>query len=343
VIRLSESDEQARTGLLFTGAPALPEMVRLAQRAEAQGFESIWVAETRMTRDAFTPAAAIAQATERVRIGTGIVNVYTRNPVVLAISFLGLHELAPGRILLGLGTGSPRVLAPQGIPFHKPLTRLKEYCAVIPPLMRGEAVSYEGSAVTLIDAKIEDVLSTDGEALRADMPLFLAATGPKAMKYAGSVADGMLMNVCLSTSYVADKLELLEAGAREAGRSLDDIEVAMGILACPNEDEEAGRDAARRFIALYLGTMPNIAKETGLPERTITDVANALWGDGLDAATQLVPEEAIDLLAAAGTPEQCRKRLDEYRAAGIDTVVLAPVEGTIETAIELLSPAAPAR
>ncbi|MDX6685333.1 MAG: 5,10-methylenetetrahydromethanopterin reductase, partial [Baekduia sp.] len=81
----------------------------------------------------------------------------------------------------------------------------------------------------------------------------------------------------------------------------------------------------------------------GLPQRTIDDVANALWGDGLDAATQLVPEAAIDLLAAAGTPEQCRKRLDEYRAAGIDTVVLAPVEGTIETAIELLSPAAPAR
>ncbi|MCW2998883.1 MAG: class flavin-dependent oxidoreductase [Solirubrobacterales bacterium] len=334
------SNDAARTGLLFTGAPAVPEMVRLAQRAEEQGFESIWVAETRMTRDAFTPAAAIAQATERIRIGTGIVNVYTRNPVVLAISFLGLHELAPGRILLGLGAGSPRVLAPQGIEFHKPLTRLREYCEVIPPLMRGEAVSYEGSAVTLRDAKIEDVLSSDGKALRADMPLYLAATGPKAMRYAGSVADGMLMNVCLSTSYVEAKLELLEQGARDAGRSLDDIEIAMAVLSCPNEDEEAGREAARRFIALYLGTMPNIAKETGLSDRVIEDVGNALFGEGLDAATRLVPEEAVDLLAAAGTPEQCQRRLDEYRAAGIDLVVLAPVEGAIGTAIDLLSPAA---
>lgn len=337
---MSSSDDAARTGLLFAGSPALPEMVRLAQRAEEQGFDSVWVAETRMTRDAFTPAAAIAQATERIRIGTGIVNVYTRNPVVLAISFLGLHELGPGRILLGLGTGSPRVLAPQGIPFHKPLTRLREYCDVIPPLMRGETVSYEGSAVNLIDAKIEDVLSSDGEALRAAMPLYLAATGPKAMKYAGTVADGMLMNVCLSTSYVEAKLELLEAGAREAGRSLDDIEIAMAVLSCPNADEEAGRADARRFIALYLGTMPNIAKETGLPESTINDVANALWDEGLGAATRLVPEEAIDVLAAAGTPEQCRRRLDEYRAAGIDLVVLAPVEGAIAPAIELLSPVA---
>lgn len=337
---MGTTDSEPRTGLLFTGAPAVPEMVRLAQRAEQKGFESIWVAETRMTRDAFVPAAAIAQATEHVRIGTGIVNVYTRNPVTLAISFLSLNELAPGRTLLGLGAGSPRVLAPQGIPFHKPLTRLREYCDVIPRLMCGETVSYDGAAVKLDEAKIEDVLSTGGQGLLAQMPLYLAATGPKAVRYAGTVADGILMNVCLSTAYVADKLELLEAGANEAGRSLADIEVAMGILSCPNEDEEAGRADARRFIALYLGTMPNIAKETGLDRRTIEDVANTLAGEGLDAAEKLVPEGAIDTLAAAGTPEQCRKRLNEYRTAGIDLTVLAPVEGTLEAAIDLLSPTA---
>ncbi|MCW3011350.1 MAG: class flavin-dependent oxidoreductase [Solirubrobacterales bacterium] len=337
---MATSDSEHRMGVLFVGAPAVPEMVRLAQRAEQQGFESVWVAETRMTRDAFVPAAAIAQATKHVRIGTGIVNVYTRNPVALAISFLSLNELAPGRTIVGLGAGSPRVLAPQGIPFHKPLTRLREYCEVIPRLMRGETVSYDGHAVTLDEARIEDVLSTHGRGLHAEMPLYLAATGPKAMRYAGSVADGMLMNVCLSTTYVADKLELLEAGARDAGRSLADIEVAMGILSCPNVDEELGRADARRFIALYLGTMPNIAKETGLPQRTLDDVGNALFGEGLEAAVKLVPEEAIDTLAVAGTPEQCRKRLDEYRAAGIDVPVLAPVEGAMEAAIDFLSPVA---
>ncbi|QEC46114.1 LLM class flavin-dependent oxidoreductase [Baekduia soli] len=327
-------------GLLFTGAPAIPEMVALARQAEDRGFDSIWIAETRMTRDAFVPAAAIAQVTERVRIGTGIVNVYTRNPVVLAISFLGLDELAPGRILAGLGTGSPRVLAPQGVPFHRPLTRLREYCEVLPPLMRGEPVSYDGTTVTLDGARIEDVLAAGAGTARAELPLWLAATGPKAMRYAGGVADGMLMNVCLPTTYVESRLELLEAGARDAGRTLDDVEVAMAVLTCADDDEQAARDAARRFIGLYLGAMPNIAQETGLPQRVLDDVGNALAGEGLEAAARLVPEEAIDLLAAAGTPEQCRRRLDAYREAGIDLVVLTPLEGTIGPTIDLMAPVA---
>ena len=120
-----------RTGLLFLGAPAVPEMVALAQRAERAGYESVWVAETRLTRDAIAPVAAIALGTERLRVATGIVNVYTRNPVLLALTFATLDELAPGRIVMGLGAGSPRVLAPQGVEFDRPLTRLREYCEVI--------------------------------------------------------------------------------------------------------------------------------------------------------------------------------------------------------------------
>jgi 5,10-methylenetetrahydromethanopterin reductase len=332
-----------RMGLLFTGVPAIPEMVSLAQRAEAAGFESIWIAETRLTRDAFVPAAAIAQATERVRIGTGIVNVYTRNPVVLAISFLGLQELAPGRILMGLGTGSPGVLAPQGHDFKRPLTRLKEYCDVIPRLMRGEEVTFEGDAVNLQGAHVEDILAVGDDGLRAEVPLWLAATGPKAMRYAGAVADGMLMNVCLTTDYVKEKLALLREGAEEAGRSLDDIEIAMGILACPHEDSKTGKDNARRFIAVYLSVMPNIARETGLPDELLEQVSQTFFSEGLEAAARHIPDEVVDAIAAAGTPEECNARLDEYRAAGIDLPVLAPVEGLIETTIDLLAPAAAAR
>ena len=106
-------------------------------------------------------------------MASGIVNTYTRNPVVLAISFLGLEELAPGRIVMGLGTGSPTVLAPQGVPFVKPLTRLKEYCSVLPPLMRGEEVTFDGEFVTLAGARIEDLLMPEAGGPRPDL---LAAT-----------------------------------------------------------------------------------------------------------------------------------------------------------------------
>jgi 5,10-methylenetetrahydromethanopterin reductase len=325
----------SRCGLLLAGAPAVPEMVSIAQRAEAAGFESIWVAETRLTRDAFVPMAAIAQATGTLRVASGIVNVYTRNPVVLAISFLGLEELAPGRIVLGLGTGSPTVLAPQGVSFERPLTRLREYCDVLGPLMRGEPVSYAGRYVTLDGARIEDLLQPDGGGPRPDMPLAIGATGPKALRYAGSVADVVLMNVCLPTEYVSSRLELVEAGAREAGRTLAEIEIGMGILVSPHPDGDEGRERARQFIALYLSAMPNIAKETG---EHVDAIRDAFGAEGLPAAARLVSDEMVDRLAAAGTPDECRARLDAYRAAGVQTIVMTPVPGAMDAVLDTLRP-----
>src|SRR5436190_5791459 len=255
----------SRTGLLFLGAPRVPEMVALARRAENSGFESVWVAETRLTRDAVTSVTAIALATERLRVGTGIVNVYTRNPVLLALTFATLDELAPGRIVMGLGAGSPLVLAPQGIPFHRPLTRLREYCDVIPRLLAGEAVTYSGQYVRLDAARIEDVLArSGGVGPRAGIPLYLAATGPRAVQFAGEVADGVLLNVCLPVRYARERKERLAAAARRAGRTSSSIEIAMCIVVSPHEDPRQGRDAARRFIAVYLSMFPNVARETGL-------------------------------------------------------------------------------
>ena len=236
-----------RLGLAFAGAPAVPEMVRLARRAEQQGFDSVWMAETRMTRDAIAPVAAMAAATERIKVGTGIVNVYTRGPVVIAVSFVTLEEIAPGRILMGLGAGSPLVLAPQGVAFEKPLTRLREYAEVVPRLVRGEEITYAGETIRLDGARIEDILSSDGGAASpaGRLPLYLGVTGVRATELAGEVADGVLMNVCLPTAYVETRLELLERGARRAGRSLDDLDVAMIVLCSPDEDSTTGKDRAR--------------------------------------------------------------------------------------------------
>lgn len=327
-----------RTGLLFLGAPAVPEMVSLSRRAEATGFESAWVAETRLTRDAITPAAAIALQTERLRVGTAIVNVYTRNPVLLALTFATLDELAPGRIVMGLGAGSPLVLAPQGISFHRPLTRLREYCDVIPSLLSGEAVTYRGDSVHLDAARIEDVLARDGGlGPRGRIPLYLAATGPRAVEYAGEVADGVLLNVCLPTAYVRERSERLAAAARRAGRAPSRIEVAMCIVVSPHADARRGRDAARRFIAVYLSMFPNVARETGLEPEFVTALSEAFAAGGVEAAAPVVGDEVVDLLSASGSVEDCRRRLEDYRQAGIDLPILAPVEGALELTIDSLA------
>jgi 5,10-methylenetetrahydromethanopterin reductase len=328
----------ARTGLLFLGAPTVPEMVSLARRAEKAGFDSVWVAETRLTRDAVTPVAAIALGTERLRVGTGIVNVYTRGAVLLALTFATLDELAPGRVVMGLGAGSPLVLAPQGITFDRPLTRLREYCEVIPRLIAGEAVSFRGQTVDLREARIEDVLSRDGGAgPRARIPLYLAATGPRAVEYAGEVADGIILNVCLPTGYVRERRERIAVAAQRAGRSAADIDVGMCIVTSPHRDAGAGRDAARRFLAVYLSMFPNVARETGLDPALVEKLRSTFADGGVDQAAPLIGDEVVELLTAAGSVEDCRRRLDEYRAAGVSLPILAPVEGALELTIESLS------
>ena len=251
-----------RLGLLFVGAPRVPEMVRLAGRAEENGFESVWMAETRMTRDGFVPLAAIASATDQIGLATGIVNVYTRGPVVLAVSFASLAELAPGRVTVGLGAGSPLVLAPQGVAWERPVTRLREYVDVLRPLLRGEEVSYDGEAVHLTGARIEDALGEGGIGAGSELPLYLGVTGRRAVELAGATADGVLLNIGLPTSYVGRALGWLAAGAALAGRDSADIDVSMVVLVSPDEDSAQGKARALRFVALYLSLFPNIARET---------------------------------------------------------------------------------
>lgn len=327
----------ARVGLFFNGGPTA-STIEFAVRAEERGFDAVWIAETRLTRDAIVPIAAVAAATKTVRLGTGIVPVYTRGAALLAITFLNLEELAPGRIMMGLGTGSPKVLAQQGYDVDTPLTRLREYCEVIPRLIRGEEVSYEGKEVRLNGARVEDVLSeAEIAGPRKRIPLWLGVTGPKALEYAGEVADGILMNACLPPGYVRRRAELIERGARRSGRAVDEIELAMVILVSPDADSAAGKRRAARFIALYLSLFPNIARESGVSESDVASIRETFHARGLEAAAEQVGDEVVDMLAAAGTVEECRKRLDEYRAAGVQLPVLLPVEGAMDLTIAALA------
>ena len=324
----------SRLGLIFAGAPAVPEMVEISRRAEERGFDSVWVAETRMTRDGLVPAAAIASATSRIAVGTGIVPVFTREPMVLAISFRALAEIAPGRIRMGIGTGSPRILEMQGIAFDRPLTRLREYAEVLPRLVRGEPVTYAGESFVLADARIEDVLADESTPVEP-LPLWLGVTQPRALQLAGSVADGVLLNVCLGTDYVRSRLPLVRDAARASGRDPDRIDVGMGIVCSPDGDGDLGRARARAFVALYLSLFPNVARETGLDDDFVADVRTAFGQHGLDAAVARMGSDPVERLAAAGTPTQVRDRLDAYRDAGVALPVLVPVEGALKAVLAL--------
>ena len=328
-----------RTGLLFLGAPAVPEMVALAQRAERAGYDSVWVAETRLTRDAVAPVAAIALGTERLKVGTGIVNVYTRNPVLLALTFATLDELAPGRIVMGLGAGSPRVLAPQGVEFARPLTRLREYCEVIPRLIAGEEVTYHGAVVNLEGARIEDVLARDGGAGRRHADPAVPGCDRPSRRRVRRRGRRRRAAERVSPARLRGRAPRPDAGRgapggpdRRTGRDRD----VRGRLAARRRT-----DGARRRAPVRRG-VPVAVPQRGPRDRVGRGLRASTCGacsaeGGVDAAAPLVGDDVVNLLTAAGTVEDCRRRLDEYRAAGVELPVLAPVDGALELTIDALA------
>ena len=297
-----------KTAFAFLGAPNTPTIVDLAARAEQQGFESLWMAETRIARDGFVPLAAIATATQLARLGTAIVNVYTRGPVVTALSFATLEELAPGRIVIGLGAGSLNILAAQGVTMHKPITRLREYVMAIRALLAGERVSFSGETFKLQDAALE-VIPTN------PLPVYLGVTGPRALETAGEIADGVILNGFMPVDYVTRALERISNGMARSGNKQP--EIAGAIVVSVNADGDTAREAVRPLIATYLTGFPNIARETGVA----TDVLNAIKTDGASA----VPNSVVNHVVIAGTPEECRQRLDTHRQAGVELPILCAI------------------
>jgi 5,10-methylenetetrahydromethanopterin reductase len=323
-----------RLGFGFLGAPAVPEMAMLAQRAEALGYESIWVAETRLTRDAITPAAAIAASTTRILIATGCINVFTRGAVLVGITFLSLDELSGGRMILGIAAGSPLVLQAQGYAFEQPLERLREYVEVIRELLARGRLTYQGRTLQIPGAMLEV------EPPRARIPVYLGVTGPRALELAGEIADGVLLNGFMPVSYVRRARERLAAGERRAARRPERVDVAGAIVASMDADRKVARDRVRGFLATYLTRFPNLARETGLEPVYLERLRYAIADGGVEAGSRLVTDEVIDLLVVAGSPEECHARIAAYRDAGLGLPVIFAVGPNQRETLEVFAPSA---
>ena len=319
-----------RIGLGLLGGPVVPRMVDLARLAEQCGFESVWVAETRLTRDGMVPCAAIAMATSKIKIATGIVNVYTRGAVLTATSFVGLDEVSQERIIMGLGPGSPLVLKPQGYEFDKPITRLRETIDVIQALLRGEEVTYSGRTISVNSAKLEELPP------RSHIPLYLGVTGPKALELAGEKADGVMLNAFLPTSYIARALARIDAGANREKRSVQDIDIAGAIVVSLDQDASVAKARAKPFIAMYLSLFPNLAQETDLAEELISEIRSVFTVKGGEQAAELVDDAVVDMLTASGTVADVKARMSQYRAAGLQLPIIFPLGDSIDEVIKAL-------
>src|SRR6266480_2455164 len=205
------------------------------REAEAAGFEAVWQAESRLVREATVPMAAFAAVTDRIRIGSGVVNNWTRNVGLLAATFSTLDDLAPGRILLGIGAWWDPLASKVGITRSKPLQAMRETVEVSRRLLAMERVTYHGEFVDVEDIQIDIV---HGDRSPKDVPIYIGATGMKMMELAGEIADGVVLNYMVSPLYNKQALEALGAGAARSGRTAEAIDRPQLVVCSLDEDRE---------------------------------------------------------------------------------------------------------
>ncbi len=331
---------KGRVALYLQDAHPIREGMEHARYAEARGFEAVWQAESRLVREATVPMAAFASVTERIKVGSGVADCWSRNPARLAATFATLDDLAPGRILLGLGAWWDPLAAKVGIERARPLTVMREVVTAVRALLHNETVTMHGAYVHLDGVELDYVYQ---ERRAKDVPIYIGATGMQMMELTGEIADGVVLNYLVSPDYNARAMEHLAVGAARAGRSVDDLDRPQLVVCSVHEDRATALDMARLMVTQYLGQQPHIMKASGVPQSLLDAVGEVLtWPathEQVEAASKLVPDEIVQMLTASGTPDDARARVAEYMAAGCTCPILYPL-GDVEAMIDAFDPGA---
>jgi F420-dependent oxidoreductase-like protein len=302
----------------------------LAIEAERLGVDSLWTAEA-WAHDGATPIAYLMAKTSTIRFGSGILQVGTRTPALVAMTAMTLDSMSGGRFILGLGTSGPQVIEGwHGIPFVKPLQHTREVIEVCRRVFNGETLTYDGEFYH-IPLTPEHGGSGEGKALRSeapatpDLPIYVASLGPRNLRLTGELADGWI-----GTSFIpetADEfLDPIRQGAESAGRSLDDIDIGVGGAVVFTDDVEEAAQEFRSSVAFQLGAMGSRQHNfynAAFSRQGWADEAKEiqrLWLDGRrDEARARVPLELILQSNLIGTPDMVKERLRAYRDAGVNT------------------------
>jgi 5,10-methylenetetrahydromethanopterin reductase len=306
-----------RLGIAFSGGANPAEIVDCVRLAETLGYESAWVAEGH-GGDQFAVLSACAAQTSKIQLGTSITSVFVRTVPTIAMAAATVDAISAGRFILGLGSSHKVQVEPEhGVPYSKPLTRVRESVAVIRALLRDGRVGYQGETVRI------EGFDLWFAPLRPAIPIYISAVFPKMTTLCGEIADGvMLTRSTLATA--AQVRERLAEGAKRAGR---DPEKTTSLLpTAVGTTRKEALDALRPGLAFYAGFFPRYNRM--MAEHGFRDEAAAIaaaWSRGdREAAERAVSDALIDATSVAGTAEQCHERIKAYRRSGIDLPILSP-------------------
>jgi len=308
-----------KIGLLLNavGAPLPgPELIEVAQTAERRGVDGIWVPET-IARDAFSLMAAVAVSTRRVRVASCVVNVYSRRPALLAMSYASLNELSGNRVVAGIGVGNPAYVTEAfGMEFRESLGKLREAVEILRLAWPGRRFSYAGKHFEIRN------WGTGVEPSTPRLPIYLAAHNPRSLELAGEMADGVILNA-ITTDDIPKLRTHVEVGARRAARSSEEVSTASLLFTSVDDDIEKARKRILRIMAFYL-SRPWILKRLGSSRfaEKVPLIRATFEEGGVEAVARSLPIEMVESMAITGTPDDLQRRLGEYERAGLDTAIL---------------------
>lgn len=324
-----------RAALYLQDSHDLRDGLEYVRYAEQKGFEAVWQAESRLVRDAIVPMAAYAAVTERIKVGSGVINNWTRNIGLLAATFLTLDDLAPNRIICGIGAWWDPLARNVGIERRKPLTAMRETVTVLRRLLNMERVTFDGEFIHVKDIELDVV---HGRREPRNIPIMIGATGDQMMELAGEIADGVVLNYCVPPEYNDRAMELIEKGARKAGRKLEDIDRPQLIVCSVDYDHDKAIDTSKMLLCQYLAQQPHIAKASGVSEEVVHEIQSILgWPatkEQINRAKHLVPDELVHRITASGTPEEARTKVQEYIKRGCTSPVLYAAGGNVKLLID---------
>jgi probable F420-dependent oxidoreductase len=309
-----------RLGIVLAGFTALPaaELIAAAREAEARGYHTAWLGEV-SGYDAIVMSTVVATHTERLVVANGVLPVQTRTPVVLGLATASLNHLAPGRFALGLGLSSRTIVEQwHGLPFSPALGQIREAVEIVRKVAAGDRVNHEGKFYRVKNFRLTGPVPT------APVRVYLAALGPEMLELAGEIADGVLLN-WIPPEAVPASIAHLTAGARRAGRTLEDFEIASFVRTCVTDDAAAARQTLARDITGYatVDVYAAFFRTAGYAEEVAA--VGAAWGAGdrAGAVTRISPR-MLEGLGVVGDETFCRARIADFAGAGVTQPVIVP-------------------
>lgn len=307
-------------------------VIRTAQMAEDLGYDSIWIPEA-WAYEQFQLLTEVAVHTKRIGLATGIANIFSRSPGLLAMSAATLDDISEGRAILGLGTSGKNVIENfHGVPYSKPLTRMRDTIKVIRTLLRGDRLTPELSSLfELRHFKLEM------RPFRPHIPIYVASLQEKAVREIGQLADGWVPTFWPYRN-LKDGIAWVAEGARAAGRKVEDIEVAPFLAIIPMDDVNMARTMIKPLVSFYIGGMGTYYHDMfcsfGFRENAdrVRDLYNS--GDRQQAAAA-VSDELIDAIAICGPPAHCREKLAEWRRNGLGMALVNLPTGAPQEMVEM--------